>query len=69
MQCGCPQCGTLTVQVQQGLKSHCQCPACGWTCDDCMGGAHEHFAPITRQMAEVMKTLAQSAQQPDNKEE
>nr|WP_162990716.1 hypothetical protein [Maliibacterium massiliense] len=24
-------------QVQKGLKSHCACPACGYTCAACMG--------------------------------
>ena len=66
MQCGCPFCGAWTIQVQHGTQSHCQCLDCGWTCDDCMGGAHEHFAPITREMAQVMKSLADSARQRDD---
>lgn len=37
MQCGCPECGTWMSQVQKGLKSHCACAACGYTCNACMG--------------------------------
>ena len=37
MQCGCPECGTWMTQVQKGLKSHCACAHCGYTCNACMG--------------------------------
>lgn len=39
MVCGCPQCGTLMAQQEQGLASKCVCPACGAACDACLGTA------------------------------
>jgi hypothetical protein len=37
MQCGCPECNTLMVQVEKGLDSTCKCPYCGRECRACMG--------------------------------
>lgn len=37
MQCGCPQCGILMTQVEQGLDSACKCLDCGHECRACMG--------------------------------
>ena len=55
MNCGCPLCGTLTVQSAKGLESECVCPACGWTCRDCMGDGRGRFAPMTREAAQAYK--------------
>ena len=63
MQCGCPFCGTLTVQVQQGLDSHCVCPDCGWRCSDCMGGEKEHFSLRYDEEAQRMKQIKQQLDQ------
>ena len=53
MQCNCPNCSALTIQVQRGLESHCVCPTCGWICNDCMGGPHMHFSFMTQ--AEIQR--------------
>nr|MDD6336638.1 hypothetical protein [bacterium] len=52
MQCGCPDCGRLMVQVQRGLQSTCICPECGVTCRACMGGT---TVPLTRSAVQAMK--------------
>ena len=37
MVCGCKNCGTLMVQEQKGITCRCVCPACGDSCDMCIG--------------------------------
>lgn len=37
MICNCPKCGTLMGHKEQGLESRCVCPACGHSCDICLG--------------------------------
>ena len=55
MQCGCPLCGTLSVHEARGLDSRGVCPACGWTCRDCMGDGQGKFTPLTREDVQRMK--------------
>lgn len=53
MRCGCPQCGTYMVQQERGLKSGCMCPACGFSCNACMGTEQ---APLSKEELR-MRTL------------
>lgn len=63
MNCGCPECGTLTVQAERGLDSRCVCPACGWTCRECLG-ARDGTAALDREQVRAMKDDAESSMDP-----
>ncbi|MGI5877507.1 MAG: hypothetical protein ACOX7W_02735 [Christensenellales bacterium] len=58
MNCGCPECGTLTVHTERGRGGMCVCPACGWSCSDCLGLRNDPARMIDRDTARAMKRSA-----------